>query len=278
MRLSCEQSASALDWHGANGGENLKLQIEDGSWETPKDDLEALVQLQNVLLAAVEGARDGEIDLEYQALRRAILAIPAYRKLTPSFIRANRDLVSLWPFFKNFDGSWAPRRKMVREEMSPMMDEAERQSFLEESGREKDSSDWTGVQSGKQRLAAIKSLVPVAQASIETLIATLEAPKHNGGPPLDDHEIAIENLRELHKKLGELLAIEDEAHLTGSLGTGLLAEIAAYGKRAARALRNDPVPYAFSGLLLSILTVCGAPGIAAYMAGVAMNIRKTASN
>ena len=37
-----------------------------------------------------------------------------------------------------------------------------------------------------------------------------------------------------------------------------------YAKRAARALRDDPMPYLASALLLGIFEVCGLPGIAGY--------------
>lgn len=253
----------------------MPISVEAGPWEKPDNDLEAVVRFQNILLAAVEGARDSDIDLEYQAFRNAILADPNYKNLVPSFIKTNRDLVSMWPFFKSFDSSWEPRRKMVRGELMPLIDKAEAAAFAPTNTEVANSATWTGVETAKQRLVAIKTLVPVTQASIMTLIATLEAPNHNGAPALDEHTNAIENLRELHKKLGEILELEDEKKLNSSLGLGLLAEAAKYGKRAARELRNDPMPYAMSAMLLAVLTVFGAPSIAGYMAGVALNIRKT---
>ena len=255
----------------------MPILVEEGPWEKPDNDLEAIIRLQNILLAAAEGAREGEIDLEYQAIRSAILANPDYRNLVPSFVKTNRDLVSMWPFFKSFDGSWEPRRKMVRGELMPLMDRAEEAAFSATNVDALNAADWTGLTTAKQRLVAIKTLVPVTQASIMTLIATLETPNHNGAPALDEHRNAIENLRELYKKLGEILELEDENRLNSSLGAGLLAAAAKYGKRAARELRNDPMPYAVSAMLLAVLTTFGAPGIAGYMAGVALNIRKTNS-
>lgn len=253
----------------------MSIEVEEGPWERGEDDLETVMQLQNILLAAVEGARGGEIDREYQAIRKAILKEPSYRNLLPKFVRMNRDLDSMWPFFKSYDGSWEPRRQMVRGELMPLIDKAEESTFPQTQTGSSNSLDWTGLQTTRERLVAIQNLAPVTQASIETLIATLEAPNHNGSPLLDEHKNAIENLRGLHQKLGELLKLQDEGLLDSKLGHGLLAEAAKFGKRSARELRNDPMPYAMSAMFLTALTIFGAPGIAGYMAGVALNIRKT---
>ncbi len=251
----------------------MLMQVEEGPWLKFEHDLDAIVRLQNVMLAAAEGTRDEDLNEEFTALRKAILNVPEYRDLVPLFVKTNRDLKSLWPFFKSFDPQWEPRRKMVRDEFERLIERAEKITFAELKDTS-DTSEWTGVESARQRLVAIKTLVPVVRASIETLISTLEFPNHNGGPPLDEHKAAIENLRNLHKKLGELLELEDVRQLSSDLGNGLLVEIARYGKRAARELRNDPMPYAMSATLLSILTVFGAPGIASYLATVALMVRK----
>jgi len=252
------------------------MQIQEGPWLKFEHDLDAIVRLQNVMLAAAEGTRDEDLNNEFMALRTAVLNVGEYRDLVPLFVKTNRDLKALWPFFKSFDPQWEPRRKMIRDEFEQLIERAEKNTFSELEGTS-DSSEWTGVQSARQRLVAIKTLAPVAQASIETLIASLEATGHDSGPPLDEHTAAIENLRNLHKKLGELLELKDEGQLNSDQGSNLLIEIARYGKRAARELHNDPMPYAMSATLLSILTVFGAPGIASYLATVALLVRKNVS-
>jgi len=109
---------------------------------------------------------------------------------------------------------------------------------------------------------------------VEHLIATLEAPSHNGGPPLDETVAAIECLRQLHRALGEMLVAADEGKLEDAFNSGLPAEAARFGKRAAKAFRDDPMPYAVSATILAIMTACGVPGIAGYLAGVALTMKK----
>lgn len=60
------------------------------------------------------------------------------------------------------------------------------------------------------------------------------------------------------------------------LGENLQAEVARYGKRAAKALRDDPMPYLSSALLVGLFTACGIPGLGAYLSGVALTVQKHA--
>jgi hypothetical protein len=66
----------------------------------------------------------------------------------------------------------------------------------------------------------------------------------------------------------------DSGRFEDDLGQSLAAEAARYAKRAARALRDDPMPYLWSALLLGIFEACGLPGIGGYLGGVALNVRK----
>ena len=97
----------------------------------------------------------------------------------------------------------------------------------------------------------------------------MEEPRHNGGPPLDEMAAAVENLRELHRVLGEMLIAADEGKLSKAFNEGLPVEAARYAKRAAKALRDDPMPYAVSATILAIMTACGMPDIGGYLTGVA---------
>lgn len=138
------------------------------------------------------------------------------------------------------------------------------------------SSDWTGVASRAERLVAIRHLLPLAQVAIESMIASLEQSGGNGGPPLDDRLEAADALRHLHSALGEILNALDRGAFNDGLGEGLAAEAVRYGRRAAQALRDDPMPYAFSVLLFSVLSACGFSGAAGLASATAMTITKRA--
>ncbi|SNS83489.1 hypothetical protein SAMN06295912_11863 [Sphingomonas laterariae] len=212
----------------------------------------------------------------YQAMRKELLEDSRYGNLAPSWLRRNRDLGALWSFAKSIDGSWEPRRQFVREQFEPLLD------FLERGGGEPspqmpgpyDASAWTGVQSAAQQAQAIKTLIPVAQAAVGSLIEHLEKPNHNGGPPLDEVEFALERLRKLYSALGSLLTAVEGGKLRDTIDNGLVAEVARYGRQAARALKNDPLPYALSGTLLALFTACGFPGLGGYLGGIAIAIKK----
>jgi hypothetical protein len=91
---------------------------------------------------------------------------------------------------------------------------------------------------------------------------------------MDEIEEAIGELRQLHAALGALLIAADEGRLTEAFNDGFATEAARYAKRAARALRDDPVPYAFAASLLAVLTACGLPGIGGFLSSVAMQMKK----
>jgi hypothetical protein len=122
-------------------------------------------------------------------------------------------------------------------------------------------------------LKTVRSLLPVAQAAVDSMITTLSEPTSNGAPMMEHKKEAIEHLRELHRVLGDLLKIVDTKGLNAK-GQQLLAEAASYAKRAARSLRDDPMPYLASALLLGIFEACGLPGIAGYLVGITQNIKK----
>ena len=77
--------------------------------------------------------------------------------------------------------------------------------------------------------------------------------------------------------MGNLLKAVDDGHLDDELGNNLQAEVARFAKRTAKALRDDPLPYLSSALLLGIFGACGIPGLGGYMSGVALTIKKHSS-
>ena len=242
----------------------------------PTEELfERVLDFQGELIDYFAGGKSLE-EPRYKAMRAELLEDPRYGNLAPSWLRRNRDMTSLWSFAKSVDGSWEPRRQFVREQFEPLLD------FLERGGGTPsprmpgsyDASAWTGVQSTTQQAQAIKTLIPVAQAAVGSLIEHLEKPNHNGGPLLDEVEFDVERLRKLHTALGILLTAVEDGKLKDTTNVGLVAEIAQYGKQAARALKHDPLPYALSGVLLALFTVCGAPGLGGYLGGIALAIKK----
>jgi hypothetical protein len=158
----------------------------------------------------------------------------------------------------------------VRDEFGPMLRSIEKGADPPAI----DASSWTGQQSRVARLKTVRTLLPLAQAGVESMIATLSEPNPNGAPILNERVDALKDLRELHRTLGELLAAVDAGHFEDELGQSLLAQAARYAKRAARSLRDDPMPYLSSALLLGIFEACGLPGIGGYIAGVALNVRR----
>ncbi|MEP6786098.1 MAG: hypothetical protein ABI898_10205 [Sphingomonadales bacterium] len=253
----------------------MPLELVETAFE---NDLDAILRLQSILLQAVEGARDVELDHEYRELRKLLLDDMTYSEVVPSFVRRNRTLDSLWPELKSFSPQWEPRRVEVRKQFEPTLTSAENLGHWESSSIPAvgyDSSAWTGAVRGIERVKAVKTLIPVAQSAVEQLIARLETPGHNGGPALDEVANALDSLRNLHCKLGELLNAAEAGSLAQCFNDGVAAEAARYAKRAARSLRDDPMPYALSATVLAILSACGVPAIAGYLAGVAVSMKKS---
>lgn len=213
---------------------------------------------------------------QYAKMRADLLSNPAYSGLAPEFLKRNRDTGALWPFAKSVDARWEPRRQFLREQFEPLLQHLE--SGASRPQRQMpgpyDSSAWTGIEDPVHRARAVKTLIPVAQSAIELLIDHLGQPNHNGGPPLDEVEEALDHLRKLHGKLGEILLAADEGRLTSAKGEGLMEEAARYARRATKSLKNDPLPYALSAALFAVFTACGFPGLGGYLPGIALAIRK----
>ena len=169
-------------------------------------------------------------DSQYTNLRKEFLR----RKLeAPAFLRTH-PTVDLFSAFIRGTRSKAARVDRVREQFADLL------TGLERQGAPTTDFAWTGIERPAARLKAVRALLPLAQAAVEGMISVLEETGDNGGPVLDERTEAIENLRALHKSLGELLQAADLGHLEDQLGEGLAAEAARYAKRAAHALKSDP--------------------------------------
>ena len=231
----------------------------------PEGVLAIAERLQSILVNAAEGRRSVADDREFSELRSKLARVVPE---LPNFLQTHPSVDSFSAHIKSVR-SRIDRVDQIRRQFSPLLEIAE-----EGSGPEIKSSVWTGIESGIVRVRAVKALLPLAQSAIEGMIQALSAPNANGAPLLDQHENAINNLRELHRTLGALLDAADSGHLDDDLGEGLAAEAGRYAKRAANALSRDPMPYISSALLLGLLNACGVPGIGVFVADIALNIKK----
>lgn len=214
-----------------------------------------------------------EDNADYQDARDYFISIPKYREVVPEFIILSPRLASLKSRLMekvNADkrahsvhGSLAPLRFRVFE--------GEGRSPSEGSY---DPATWTGMLTRKQRLQQVAAIVPVAMSAIESLIADLEKSGDNGGPILDHRNEAVEQLRELHRALGEILSSIEDGSFPDDLGGGLPAEAARYAIRAVEALKDDPLPYSVSALLLAVFSMLGFSDAGAWMSAVAVTFTR----
>lgn len=225
-------------------------------------------RLQSILINAADGRRNIGDDNQYPNLRRELL-----RRVSaaPQLLTTHPTVDSFTAHIKGIKGKPA-RVQMVRDDFSALMAELPRQDPAAVA-----ASAWTGIEGRAEKLRAVRNLLPLAQAAVEGMIVSLSDTGGNGAPLLDEREEAVRYLRQLHGALGDLLAAAETGHLDDELGQGLAAEAARYATRAARALRDDPMPYITSGLLHGILAVCGLPAVGSFLGGIAQNIRKNAN-
>ncbi len=93
--------------------------------ELPTDKLERAMVLRNGLISLCEGG--GKMnDAVYRLLRREFMADPTVSQLVPRFVRTTQDTGAMWAYLKDHAPQWEPRRKFVRDEFVPMIDQLER--------------------------------------------------------------------------------------------------------------------------------------------------------
>jgi Abortive infection C-terminus len=92
-------------------------------YDFPETSLDQAITLENILVAACEGAKDH--DTMYREIRSALLADTALCALVPQFVRTCRDLNHLWGYIKSVSPKWEPRRHHVRDAMTPLIDHLE---------------------------------------------------------------------------------------------------------------------------------------------------------
>lgn len=229
---------------------------------------EAVVErVQSILINAAEGRRSVGDDARYNSLRTELIRRPF---ITPPLVSIHSTVDSFSAYIRGIDDR-RKRVQRIRAEFEPIF-----RSLEGAIDPRVDAEAWTGPKRPIERVHAVRTLLPLAQAAVDGMIATLSEPGGNNGPILDEREEAIGHLRELHRTLGELIRAVDAGHLDDEIGQGLAAEVARYAKRAARALRDDPMPYVSSALLLGVFTACGLPSIGGYLGDVAFNVRRIA--
>lgn len=89
----------------------------------PEDLGERFRLLQAILLSACEGNRSQ--NTAYVELRQALRSDPTTKPLVPDFMNVCRDLPHFWGHIKAVDGQWEPRRKYVRDALTPLFDYVE---------------------------------------------------------------------------------------------------------------------------------------------------------
>lgn len=230
-------------------------------------DAAIVARVQSILINAAEGRRSISDDTQYPALRKQI----ARRRLGSLPLLQTHPTIDSFAAYINGIPDTRARIAWLREQIEPLL------RSLEDRDGSIESSSW-GAPSRAGRLKIVRELLPLAREAVESMIGVLSEPGPNGGPLLDGREEAVQHLRDLHRSLGELLTAVDSGHFEDELGEGLAAEVARYGKRAARALRDDPVPYAFSTLLLGMLHAVGFGGIGGHLSGMALAMRKHRGN
>ena len=128
------------------------------------------------------------------------------------------------------------------------------------------SSSWTGIADVRERVIAVKKLLPTAISAVDTLIIQFDVLGDNRGPPLEDRQEALDALRGLHYALGSLLALAETPNFKWAENEGLASACVNYASRLQKSLRDDPLPYATASLILAICTALNFPGAGALLA------------
>lgn len=211
-------------------------------WPEQLSDEEALLRLQAILLAACEGNQDLANGRAYRSLRSPLIRRADLSLVVPKYIRAHKDLGSIWMYIRAHSPDWAVRRQHVRETLQPLFD------HVRAGGKCKVSSAaWTGRRTAAQQARIVQSLVPTALAGVESLIAEQEHALHNGGPADPERVAALEALRSLHSALGELISL-------AGMGKPLRKQLARVGELKGQLFSWSSNPH---GLALAELPLTG---------------------
>jgi hypothetical protein len=91
----------------------------------PDSDLDRVRLLEGILISAATTGGNPTDNHTYTELRTAFMQDHALNGVLPSFIRICRDLSHFRAHTQSVDPQWAPRRKYIRHELTPMFDHFE---------------------------------------------------------------------------------------------------------------------------------------------------------
>ncbi|MEG3166485.1 hypothetical protein U1701_18045 [Sphingomonas sp. PB2P19] len=166
-------------------------------WPEGLNDEEALQRLQTLCLGACDGIQDLSDDARYKALRRTLLGRTDLRPVAPAFLAAQPNLEAFVRHVRETKDR-TRRREMVREQFKPLWDEIREAAAIS-------SASWTGRPSLREQGAVVRALAPVALEAVQRLIDDEVRSRDNGGPVDADRAVALEQLKSLHRALGELI-------------------------------------------------------------------------
>lgn len=116
------------------------------------------------------------------------------------------------------------------------------------------ASSWTGTKSLQEVAHEVRTLVPRFQIALEIIIADLERHGSNNGPPLDDRERILSELRVLHDALGHLLNAAKSSNW-GAGNANHMLEISNMVSNVSETLKERPL---YWGTLIVIEGFFGA--------------------
>lgn len=220
-----------------------------GSWTKSK----AWTEDPNLHDRIREGA-----EAAFRILRSDLMQADLWDCDPPLVLRQSKSLATYIKKLRAFNGSIADAfdddvRPLFESLGGDPNDSAEPKPATEESVFSQ-SSSWTGRRTVSEIVQAVRNMVPVAQEALQLLIEEEERRRHNNPPePLENE--ALENLRNLHAELGELLRAAEAGQNLGRRLKALMASANRIFKGSER-----------YGIVIEGLEVVGLSLIPAYAA------------
>jgi hypothetical protein len=136
------------------------------------------------------------------------------------------------------------------------------------------SSSWTGILTGAERLSLAKAILPASIAAVDILISDLEHLGGNNGPPIEDRDQALLQLRDLRGVLDVILRQAELGRLEGTLGEDALSRLCDWSRHAIHYFSHEKIQFAaliglpFLGSLLGGPAGAVVQGIGTFIATV----------
>jgi hypothetical protein len=100
------------------------------------------------------------------------------------------------------------------------------------------------VLTGAEHLALAKALLPASIAAVDTLIFDLEQLGGNNGPPVEERDHALSQLREVRGVLDIILRQAELGQLDGILGQDALSRLCDWSRHAFHYFSREKVQFA----------------------------------